>query len=72
MGISPRGALALYRAAQARAALDGRGYVSPDDLQVLAVPALAHRVLVTQRARFGGTPREGLIEQIVESVSVPT
>jgi MoxR-like ATPase len=72
LGISPRGSLALYRASQARAALSGRGYVSPEDVQALAVPALAHRVLATQRARFGGSQREAIIQGIVESVSVPT
>jgi MoxR-like ATPase len=72
LGISPRGSLALYRASQARAALSGRSYVSPEDVQALAVPALAHRVLATQRARFGGSQREAIIQGIVESVSVPT
>ncbi|MBW2523655.1 MAG: MoxR family ATPase [Deltaproteobacteria bacterium] len=72
LGISPRGALALYRAAQARAALSGRSYVSPADVQSLAEPALAHRVLTTQRARFGGTQRPAIIRGIIESVSVPT
>jgi MoxR-like ATPase len=72
LGISPRGALGLYRAAQARAALDGRDFVSPDDVQALAVPTLAHRVLPTERARYGGTTSSAVIEQIVQSLRVPT
>jgi MoxR-like ATPase len=72
LGISPRGALALYRGAQARAALDGRDYVSPDDVQALAVPTLAHRVLPTQRARYGGTTPSAIIEEVVHSLRVPT
>jgi MoxR-like ATPase len=72
LGISPRGALALYRAAQARAALDGRDYVSPDDVQALAVSTLAHRVLPTQRARYGGTTPRAIIEEIVHRLRVPT
>jgi MoxR-like ATPase len=71
LGISPRGALALYRAAQARALLDARGYVSPDDIQALAVATLAHRVLPTQRARYGGAATSAIIEEIVRSVRVP-
>jgi MoxR-like ATPase len=72
LGISPRGALALYRAAQARAMLEGRPYVSPEDIQALAVPALAHRVLPTQQARYGGTATSAIIEDIVRTLRVPT
>ena len=72
LGISPRGALALYRAAQARAMLDGRSYVSPEDVQAMAVPALGHRVLPTQQARYGGTATSAIIEDIVRSARVPT
>jgi MoxR-like ATPase len=72
LGISPRGALALYRGAQARAAHDGRDNVSPADVQALAVPTLAHRVLPTQRARYGGTTPSAIIEEVVHSLRVPT
>lgn len=72
LGISPRGALALYRAAQARALLGGRGFASPDDVQALAVPTLAHRVLPTQRARYGGAAAATIVEEVVRSVRVPT
>jgi MoxR-like ATPase len=72
LGLSPRGALALYRAAQARALLSGRQYVSPDDLQALAVSVLAHRVLPTQKARYGGSDTDAIIRDIVADVAVPT
>ena len=50
LGASPRGSLALYRAGQAYAALHGRDYVIPDDIKVLAVPALAHRLIIKTAA----------------------
>jgi MoxR-like ATPase len=72
IGISPRGALGLYRAAQARALLACRSYVSPADVLALAVAALAHRVVPTQRARYGGTSPAAIIEAIVGTIAVPT
>jgi MoxR-like ATPase len=70
LGVSPRGALALLRAARARAVADGRDFVVPDDLKTLAVPALAHRVLL----RGGGGAEldaDAVIRALVESVPVP-
>ncbi|MBI4705389.1 MAG: AAA family ATPase [Deltaproteobacteria bacterium] len=72
LGVSPRGGLALYRAAQARALLRARSYVSPEDVQELAVPTLAHRVLPTQGARYGGKDTEAIVAEIVQGVDVPT
>jgi MoxR-like ATPase len=72
LGVSPRGALAFFRASQARALLAGRAYVSPDDVKALAVPVLAHRVGLTTQARYGGTTRESVLERLVASVDVPT
>ena len=72
LGVSTRGALALFRAAQAAALLDARSYVTPDDVQRLAVPALAHRVLLTQRSRYGGVLADTIVADIVASVTVPT
>ena len=53
LGVSPRGSLALLRAARARALAEGRDYLVPDDIKELAVPALAHRVIAKARARHG-------------------
>ena len=72
LGMSTRGALAMYRAAQALAFMDARKYVTPDDIQTLAGPVLAHRVLPTQTARYGGGTTDAVIAEIVASVPVPT
>ncbi|MGO8688313.1 MAG: AAA family ATPase [Thermoguttaceae bacterium] len=72
VGASTRGALALYRAAQAAALVGGRGYVVPDDVKSLAVAVLAHRVIT--KGYLHGDQREAveaLIERLVEDVSVP-
>lgn len=72
VGASTRGALALYRAAQAAACLAGRRYVVPDDVKQLAVAVLAHRV-ITKGYLHGGQREavEALIERLVEEVRVP-
>ena len=72
LGISPRGALAFFRAAQARALLSGRNYVSPDDIHALAGPVLAHRVQLTSTARYGGITAEAALADVVKDVPVPT
>jgi MoxR-like ATPase len=71
LGVSPRGALAWFRVAQARALLLGRDYVSPDDLQKLAQPCLAHRVKLANDARYGGKTSAAIIADIVADVPVP-
>lgn len=71
MGVSPRGSLALLRCAKAYAFLDGRNYVTPDDVKVLAVPVLAHRIVLG----YGAGGRDNatkLIQQILETTPVPT
>ena len=72
VGTSTRGALALYRAAQAAALVAGRRYVVPDDVKQLALPVLAHRV-ITKGYLHGGQREavEALIERLVEEVPVP-
>lgn len=71
LGVSPRGALAFFRAVQARALLQGRSYASPDDVQALARPVLAHRLLLTSQARYGGTTADAIVLQIVSGTKVP-
>lgn len=71
LGISTRGALMFYRAAQARAYLRGRAHVSPDDLQALAVPLFAHRVVLSSEARYGGRAAAAVVDAVVASVPVP-
>jgi len=74
LGVSPRGALALLRASQAHALVDGREYVVPDDIKRLAVPALAHRVLVRARLeRAAGSELEAdaIIDALLQEIPVP-
>ncbi len=71
-GVSPRGALAFFRATQARALLHGRAWVSPEDVQALAGPVLAHRLQLTTEARYSGSSAEEILGSIVRSVPVPT
>ena len=72
MGVSTRGALTLYRAAQAVAVVEGRDYVIPDDIKNLCGPVLAHRVIVRGLIRDGQRLRsEQIIQQIVEQAVVP-
>ena len=71
MGVSPRGNLALLRCAKAYAYLDGRDYVTPDDIKALAVPVLAHRVVLGYGS--GGTENSRKwMEQLVSNIPVPT
>ncbi len=71
LGVSPRGTLALYRACEAFAAMQGRDYVQPDDVKRLAPSVLAHRLLTTTRARLRGSAALAIITEIVASVPVP-
>ncbi len=74
LGVSPRGSLALYRAAQSLALLEGRSFTTPEDFKTLVVPVFAHRVVVN--ARYSSTLKkseqsEQILRDIVESVPVP-
>ncbi len=71
LGASPRGSLALYRTGQARATVLGRDYVLPDDIKVLAVPTLAHRVILGPGARLRDLSAHQVVEEILDSVPVP-
>ncbi|MBL1066768.1 MoxR family ATPase [Streptomyces sp. 7-21] len=71
LGASPRATLHLLRAAKAAAALAGRGFVLPDDVQSVAVPVLAHRLLPTAQAQMNRHTTEHLVADIVRRTSVP-
>ncbi len=71
-GVSPRGTIAMFRAAQARAYLGGRTFVAPSDVQALAGPVLAHRIQPTTQARYAGRTADATLAAIVKSVEVPT
>ena len=71
LGASPRGSLALFRTGQAVAALAGRDFVLPDYIKSLAVPVLAHRVIVGPAARLKELTAEKIVEEILETLPVP-
>ena len=71
LGASSRGALAIFRLGQARAALLGRDYVLPDDVKALAGPALGHRIIVGPAARIKDIEPEQIVQDIVDQTSVP-
>jgi MoxR-like ATPase len=71
LGASPRGSLALYRTAQARALLDGRDFVIPDDVKELAYTTLGHRVIVSPSARVKSITSSDIVLGCLERVPVP-
>lgn len=71
LGVSPRGTLMLFRAAQAAAFLAERDYVTPDDVQRVASPVLAHRTMLTSKAKFGSMSKNHVIQEIIEGIKVP-
>ena len=70
-GASPRAAAALATAARARAALDGRDFVIPDDVKLLALPALRHRVLLSPAAEIEGKTTDETLSAIIEQTAAP-
>jgi len=71
LGASPRASLALMKAAQAIALLDGRDFVVPEHIQELAVSAIAHRMVIDPQARFSGATARTIVEDIVQKIPVP-
>jgi len=71
LGASPRGSLALYRTCQARALLDGRDFVVPDDVKELAYATLGHRIIVAPSARVKNVTPKEVVDQTLERIPVP-
>jgi MoxR-like ATPase len=71
LGASPRGSLGLFRSGQARAALNGRDYVLPDDVKILAPNVLSHRVVVSPAARLTDVSAVKIVREILDSLAVP-
>ncbi|MCI2420558.1 MoxR family ATPase [Saccharopolyspora sp. K220] len=71
LGASPRSTLQLVRAARAQAALAGREFVIPDDVQAIAVPVLAHRLVLTSEARAARRSATDLVRQLLNRIPVP-
>lgn len=71
LGVSPRGSLMLFRASQAIAFLKGRNYILPDDVQRMADYVLAHRLILTSKAKYSSITKMDVISDIIQKVKVP-
>ncbi|GAE26633.1 MoxR-like ATPases [Halalkalibacter wakoensis JCM 9140] len=71
LGVSPRGTIALMRASQAYAYMQGRDYVLPDDVKYLAVNVLSHRLIVTSESKMSNNKAEDIVSDILEHVQIP-
>lgn len=71
LGASPRAALILFRTAQSLAFVRGRSFVIPDDVKELAVPVLAHRIVLDTKAKYAGTTKQTVIEETVAEINPP-
>ncbi|MCB0893717.1 MAG: ATPase, partial [Propionibacteriaceae bacterium] len=71
VGVSVRGTMAILRAAKVWAAADGRAYVLPDDVKVLAMPAWHHRIVLDPEAEFRGITGETIIDRVLATVPAP-
>jgi MoxR-like ATPase len=71
VGVSPRGVQRLFEISRARAVLDGREYVVPDDIKRVAAPTLAHRLVLDPEASVQGITRQDVIESVLDGVEVP-
>ena len=71
LGASPRASIALMKAAQALALFDGLDFVTPEQVQELAVPVIAHRLVMEPQARFSGQTAAGVVEEVVRRIRVP-
>ncbi|PKO18386.1 MAG: AAA family ATPase [Chloroflexi bacterium HGW-Chloroflexi-10] len=71
LGVSPRGSLSLYRVSQARAAAQGRAYVLPDDVKIMAKFVMGHRMVIQPAARLRNLTADQIISEVLNTVSVP-
>jgi len=71
LGISPRGSLALYKGAQALAALRGRDFVTPEDIKELALPIFSKRVIIKSEHLIKGITEETALTQLIDSIDLP-
>ena len=71
LGVSPRASLALMRGSQARALMDGRDYVVPDDVKSIAVPVMSHRLILSPAARMREATGDTLVAEVLDATPVP-
>jgi MoxR-like ATPase len=72
LGASPRASIALMKVAQALALFDGLDFVTPEQIQELASPVIAHRLVMEPQARFSGVTARGVVEEILKKTKVPS
>ena len=70
-GVSPRGSIALYKACQAYAAVNGRSFVTPEDVKKLALPVMRKRIILTSDSMLKGYSADSIISELIDSVPVP-
>jgi len=71
LGASPRGSLALYKTARARAAIESRNFVIPDDIKALADFTLSHRIIISPSARIKNVDARAIMGEVLDSVPIP-
>lgn len=71
LGASPRASLALMKASKALALFDGQEFVAPEQVQEIAMPVIAHRMVMDPQARFSGRTAEGVVQELLETIPVP-
>ncbi len=71
VGASPRASLAVMKCAQALALFDGEDFVTPERVQEIAAPVIAHRLVMDPQARYSGHDAAGVVAQVLDSVPVP-
>ena len=71
LGASPRASIAILSASKAFAAIEGRDFVTPEDIKRATIPVLQHRVIVTPEREMEGLTSKQIIEQIIEAVEIP-
>ena len=71
LGASARASISLMKAAQALALFDGLDFVTPEQVQELAIPIMAHRLVLEPQARFSGLSPQGIVQEILKRIPVP-
>jgi len=71
LGASPRASIAILKASKAFAAMNGRDFVTPEDIKQAAIPVLQHRVIITPEREMEGVTTKQIINQIIEAVEIP-
>ena len=72
LGVSPRGTLALVKACQVYAAINGRDFVTPEDVKILAIHVLSHRIILKDNVKYKGVSNSSIVQDILDNIEVPT